>query len=241
MFPVPLSNKSCRGCSASLDAFGHHSLACTRTSMIKRRALVPELTWVQVCSEAGGSVKHRPLLNSLAIPGVAPDDGRELDLVVGRLPIYGGKTVIGDVSLRSPLSAAGAPKNGAQNEAGSTFHGARMDKARAYPELCGEHSNFTFLVLACEVGGHFSEECHALIRQLVMCRAAVHPEHLRPFVKNMYKRRWYGVLSCAIQRAVAWNIAGSGELLFEPLHPALDFEELCATCVDSPVVSRMPG
>ena len=103
--------------------------------MIKRRALLPELAWVQICSEAGGAVKHRPLLRSLAIPAVPPDDGRELDLVVGRLPVYGGKTIIGDVTLRSPLSGEGAPRFNAHREAGATFHNARLDKANAYPEL----------------------------------------------------------------------------------------------------------
>ena len=209
--------------------------------MIKRRSLLPELAWVQICSEAGGCVKHRPKLNSLAIPGVSPDDGRELDVVVGRLPLYGGKTIIGDASLRSPLSAEGVPKNHAERCAGSTFQGAYNDKARNYPELCGEHSSFKFLVLASEVGGHLSVECHELIRQLVKCRASYHAPHLRPFIKNMYKRRWYGIISCAIQRAIAWNIAGSGEVQFEPLHKLPDFEELCATCVDPPEVSRMPG
>ena len=102
-------------------------------------------------------------------------------------------------------------------------------------------SRFQFLVVACEVGGHLSEECHTLIGQLVTYKAASSPDHLRRFVKGMFRRRWYGLLSCAIQRAVAWNLAGTGEPFFEALHPVPDFEELCATCVWSPEVSRMPG
>ena len=147
----------------------------------------------------------------------------------------------GDVTLGSSLSALGLPRKCAEKDAGSTFHGARLNKASMYPELQGDRPHFQFLVLGCEIGGHLSEECHTLIKQLVMCRASLHPVHLRPFIKNMYKRRWYGVLSCVIQRAIAWNIAGTGELMFEPLHPAPEFEELCASCVDPPVVSRMPG
>ena len=57
----------------------------------------------------------------------------------------------------------------------------------------------------------------------------------------MYKRRWCGILSRAIQRAVAWNIAGSGEVQLEPLIIAPDCEELCATCVDGLAISCMPG
>ena len=194
--------------------------------MIKRRALFPEFAWVQICSEARGAVEHRPLLRSLAIPAVPPDDGREPNLVVGRLPIYGGKTIIGDVTLRSPLSGVGAPRFDAHREAGATFHNARLDKASAYPELMQPSSNFKFVVLACELGGHLSEECHTLMRQLVRHRTSLLPRHLRPFAAKMQQRRWYSMLSCAIQRAVAWNTAP-------------DFEELCAGCVWSPAVSRM--
>ena len=241
MLRVPLSVAECASCSICLDGFGHHVLACTRTGLIKRGALLPELAWVQICTEAGGSVKHRPKLNSLAFPGVAAEDGRELDIVVGRLPIFGGKTVLGDATLRSPLSAEGVPKHRAEDEAGSTFHGARLDKARTYPELNVQQPHFTFLVLACEVGGHLSEECHSLLKQLATCKATSHPIHVRASVKAMYKRRWYGILSCAIQRAVAWNIAGSGDLNFQALWPSPEFEELCCMCVDAPDVSRMPG
>ena len=162
-------------------------------------------------------------------------------MVAGRLPILGGKTVVGDVTLRSPLSALGVPKNHAEKEAGSTFHQARLDKAVTYPELMSQESHFEFLVLACEVGGHLSSECHDLLGQLVTYKAAAQPEHLRPFVKGMYRRRWYGMISCAIQRAVAWNLSGAGDPKFEMLHPVPDYEELCATCVWSPEVSRMPG
>ena len=171
--------------------------------MIKRRAILPELAWVQICSEAGDSTKHHPRVNSLAIPGVSPADERELDLFVGRLPIFGGKTVLGDVTLRSPLTAEGAPKNGAHREAGSTFHTARLDKARAHPELMSAESRFQFLVLACEVGGHLSEECHTLIGQLVTYKAASSPDHLRRFVKGMFRRRWYGLWCAALSSAVS--------------------------------------
>ena len=79
MLPVPLNSSTCRGCAADLDGWGYHILACTRTGMIKRRAILPELVWVQICTEARGSVKHRSLLSSLAVPKVPRDDGRELD------------------------------------------------------------------------------------------------------------------------------------------------------------------
>ena len=127
----------CRG------GFSHHVLACTRTGLIERRACLLELAWVQICTEAGGSVKHRPKLNSLAFPGVAAEDGRELDIAVGRLPIFGGKTVLGDATLRSPLSAEGVPKHRAKHEAGFTFHGARLAKDVSGRILSSMWSNLT--------------------------------------------------------------------------------------------------
>lgn len=165
--------------------------------------------------------------------------------MVGRFAICGSKTIIGDVTLCSPLSMDGVLKNHVESETGSTFHGVRLSKHGDYPELVGEHPHFQFLVLACEVGGHLSEECHTLLKQLVKCRASFHPAQLRPFFKNMFKRRWYGIFSCAIQRAVAWNISGSGEMQLAPLHalisrssvrPASIYRRSVA-CLAEPVVA----
>ena len=102
------------------------------------------LAWVQVLIEAEANARHRPLLRDLAIPSVQDTDSRQLDIVAGGMPLYGGKTIVGDATLRSPLSGAGVPHPGAASIDGATFPGARRDKAGAYPELAQEGARHKF-------------------------------------------------------------------------------------------------
>ena len=238
--PLPLGQTNCASCGHELDEFGHHVLACTRTGWLKRRSAIHEMTWVQIAGEALATVKYQPKMNSFGIPGVAPTDQRKLDLVIARLPIFGGKTVIGDCTLRSPLTGAGDTRPHASSEAGATFHGARVDKAAKYPELHRPQSRFAFLVLASEVGGHSSDECHALLKQLARARANLHQETVRQAAKAMYLRRWYSILSVGIQRAVAANLSGVDNTSLENFGVSVAFDELFHACANLSEVSRMP-
>lgn len=179
-------------------------------------------------------------MNASGIPGVLGDDQRELDVVISRLPIYAVKTVLADATLRSPLTGAGLARPGASREAGATFHGARMDKARAYPELHVQQSRFAFPVLASETGGRSSDECHALIAQLARARARLHNEAVRGATRAMYTRRSYSMLSIGVQKAVAANFSGVDNVSFQNINVHVDFEELCTTCVNLSDVSRLP-
>ena len=151
----------------ALDDFGHHQLACTRSGWLKCRATGIELSWLQVCLEAGASARHRPLLRNLAIRNIPDDDLRQLDIVAGGLPIYGGHTVLIDITLRSPVAGDGSIRFRSDVVDGATFAQARRDKLSAYPELAEEDPRRIFLVLACEIGGRMSVECHELLRQLL--------------------------------------------------------------------------
>ena len=174
---LPLAGSACKACSEELDAFGHHLLSCTRSGWLKRRAAGLEKAWVQVLSEAGANAQHRPLLRDLAIPGVLDTDSRQLDLVASGLFFFGGKRIVGDATLRSPVSSRGVPhgqtstQGGAATTDGFIFAQARRDKAVAYPELAAETARHKFLVLGTEVGGRFSEECVDLIRKCVELKA----------------------------------------------------------------------
>ena len=195
---------------------------------------------VQIASEAKATVKHRPKLNTLGVRNVLPSDQRELDLVVSRLPIYGGKTVLGDATLRSPLTGSGDARPHASSESGATFHGARVDKASAHPELHVPQCRFAFLVLASEIGGHCSSECHALIKQLANARANLHQESTRTTAKAMYTRRWYAILSVGIQKAVAANLSGVDNCSLDNVHSFVAFDELFHACANLSEVSRLP-
>eukprot|EP00438_Fugacium_kawagutii_P032674 Skav232231 [mRNA] locus=scaffold4367:62556:63930:- [translate_table: standard] len=90
-------------------------------------------------------------------------------------------------------------------------------KRLRYPELLrpGPHR---FLVLACEVGGRWSADCCDLVRVLVRVRTQrVHPAARRA-ASTAYMRRWWHILSCAQQGALAPALLG--ELWVAPAQPA---------------------
>ena len=81
------------------------------------------------------------------------------------------------------------------------------------------------MVLACEVGGRFSEECIELIRQLLREKIRNVPSGLQGTLRMALRRRWYGILSIAIQRAVAINLLGE-EWEMPTVFPLPGIEEL---------------
>ena len=231
--PVPLANAVCKACAAPLDELGHHTLSCNRSGWLKRRATGLERAWVQVLAEAGANASHRPLLRDLAIPGVPDTDSRQLDILAGGLLLFGGKTIVGDATLRSPVSGSGLPHGGAASGAATTdgfvFAKARRDKHDAYPELFRENARHKFLVLGTEVGGRFSEESVDLVRQLIDNKARHLSADDSKLFKLIYYRRWWGILSVATQRAVAMNLLGGDWAPAIALHTPSAEELLCAT------------
>ena len=59
------------------------------------------------------------------------------------------------------------------------------------------------LVLAVEVGGRWNADSQALVRQLVQVRALRAPPALGAAASTVCTRRWWGMLSTAVQHAVA--------------------------------------
>jgi len=165
-------------------------------------------------------------------------DSRQLDIIAGGLSLYGGRTIVGDATLRSPLSGAGMPHGAAATVDGATFPAARRDKADAYPELVAESARHKFLVLASEVGGRFSEECIELVNKLLHAKCGHTQGQERKLLKLIYHRRWWAILSTAVQRAVALNLLGGDWA------PTCEFvlpceEELLCAAVVPPESTRM--
>ena len=67
-------------------------------------------------------------------------------------------------------------------------------------------------VLACEVGGRWAAECGDLIRDLLRVRAPRAPQALGHASRAGWERRWWGMLSCAQQTAVASTLLGNAWL-----------------------------
>ena len=212
--PLPLATRRCGGdgepgCGAAVDALGDHRAACPRSGLLARRALIVEQAWVRVAREAvgpEGRVVPQQWLARTTAPGVQPDDRRRLDLVV-----YGasrlGEALCCDVTLVSPLRTDGAPQPGAANRDGAALRVARRRKEAAYPELLRPGPQ-RLVVLAAEVGGRWSEEAAELVRGLVRTRSLRAPQALRGTARAGWQRRWWGILSCALQRAVAATLLG---------------------------------
>ena len=101
-----------------------------------------------------------------------------------RLPL--GQALCVDVTMVAPLTRAGRPCSRAADTDGAALTTARHRKHARYPGLLqpGPHR---LIVLACETGGRWRSECHSFLR----------------------RRRWWAILSCAQQRALASTLLGS--------------------------------
>ena len=189
---------------------GDHRAACARSGHLARRAPLIEQAWVRVCREAlggEGRVVPQQWLARTTAPGVREDDRRRLDLVV-----YGatcnGTALCCDVTLVSPLRADGNPHPRTARENGAALLRARRRKWERYPELLRPGPQ-RLIVLACELGGRWAAECGALIRDLLRVRAPRAPTALRHASRAGWERRWWGMLSCAQQTAVASTLLGN--------------------------------
>ena len=140
-------------------------------------------------------------------PGVREDDRRRLDLVV-----YGatrhGAALCCDVTLVSPLRANGHPQPRTAREDGAALVTARRRKRDRYPELLRPGPQ-RLVVLACEIGGRWAAECCDLVRDLLRVRAPRAPPALRQASRAGWERRWWALLSCAQQNAVASTLLGN--------------------------------
>ena len=213
--PLALAAQRCGGggspgCGAIVDPCGDHRAARARSGLLARRAPLIEQAWVRVCREAlggEGRVVPQQWLARTTAPGVGEDDRRRLDLVV-----YGatrhGSALCCDVTLVSPLRANGSPHPRTAREDGAAIMTARRRKRERYPELLRPRPQ-RLVVLACEVGGRWAAECGDLIRDLLRVRAPRTPAALRHASRAGWERRWWGMLSCAQQTAVASTLLGN--------------------------------
>ena len=78
----------------------------------------------------------------------------------------------------------------------------KRKRLRTYPELAVAR-RCELVVLGLEVGGRFSREAAAFLRQLAKARARESPARLRPAVQRASLHRWTGMLAVAAQRVLA--------------------------------------
>ena len=93
-------------------------------------------------------------------------DNRRLEIVADGLPLFLGAQLAVDTTLVSVLRRDGTPRPRCANEDGAALVAARRRKEGTYPELTGRDGRTRLVVLACEVGGRWSEEGQDFVRSL---------------------------------------------------------------------------
>ena len=183
-------------------------MACRAAGRFQQRAKGLEQAWIRVLREAGASnVKSQPRLNRLGLFGIRHDDFRRLDAAAYGLPGRDLPLLI-DATLRSPLSKNGQPRPGAATIPGSTFAAAYSEKAAEYPDVANS-GQCTFRVLAAEVFGRFDEPSRTLITELSHAHVQGERRIMRRRLQLIYHRRWWGILSVAVQKAMAESLVSS--------------------------------
>ena len=205
LLPLPPTKRTC-GCGRLLDSFGHHCAACANVGVLGRRGFALESAAARVCREAGARVSVNQLVRDLDIAAPDAGDNRRLEVVADGLPLFHGAQLAIDTTMVSPLSRTGLPHARCADVDGAATVAARRRKERRYPELSGEQGRARLVVLACEVGGRFSEECRHFLSQLSKFKARDEPPLLQQRVRHAWLHRWGAMLACSGARALALSL-----------------------------------
>ena len=95
-------------CNHGLDKYGDHLASCMKSGRVKKRAKCLEVTWAQICEEAGGAVVRNAKLRDMKLR-IDHRDRRHVEFAVFGLPFWGGIPLLCDVTQGSPLKVDGFP------------------------------------------------------------------------------------------------------------------------------------
>ena len=155
------------------------------------------------------------------------------------LLLYGGRTIVVDATLRSPLTGSGMWRYNGHDEDGASFAQATRDKHHKYPELLSQGLRVHFVVAAAEVGGRACEALIDLVRQAARHKATQFAPKLRGSMRTVLTRRFWSILSVATQRAVAQCASEQFDINRAAQFPVPDLESLLSH-PEAPDVSRLP-
>jgi hypothetical protein len=187
-------------------------LACNRNGLIKMRSHALEQVWAQVFREAGAQVVENSMLRDTGVAGIAPIDGRQLEIVAYGLPLHHGVPICGGATLVSSISSQGKSKHGSWHRAAA----AARWRSEANTQGIMSSSRITRLrdVLGCQVGGCWSADALRML-SLAQARADRASEILRPSVQHACLSRWKAFSSIAAQGALAATLRGDGGTLHQ--------------------------
>ena len=201
-FNLPLVQRCCR-CHHFLDPKGDHRCACATSGFLSIRGYELEVVMARVCREGGARVQSIKFLRDLNVDGIAPTDGRRIEIIANGLGLFHGAQLAIDTTIVSALRRNGMARPRAAKEDGVVLEKARKKKETTYPELTGEYGRARLVVFAIEVGGRWSPETIRFIHLLAEDRAKQRPEKLRKQAAAAWKRRWVNMISVGTQRAIA--------------------------------------
>ena len=116
-----------------------------------------------------------------------------------------------DATMVSALTSRGAATARAADVDGAAIGRAERKKRRRYPELLNSPFG-RLVVLACEVGGRWSDTSLRFVAGLAKHKARAAPALLRSSARAAWLSRWWGLLSVAAQSALASTLTGDGVL-----------------------------
>ena len=116
-------------------------------------------------------------------------------------------------------------------------HGTLAHKEATYLELAGRNQYGELTVLACETGGRWHHRALSMVSILIEAKTQTIAPFLRQAAALAYHRRWWGILSTALQRTVATSLLdhpGMGNM------PGPSPEPPLGDLLQIPEVSRLP-
>ena len=161
---------------------------CVCVRPLERRRLASVLSSVLCPVVSVGTLASHPLLparRNTTFP-VDPNDNRRIDCLVTGTGLHQGRPLFCDATVRSPLKGTGEPHPRAANTDGAVLRKARKDKERKYGDLAASPLA-ELVVLACEVGGRWSDETGELVR--LLAKGKVKNEH--PLLRRSAELAWH--------------------------------------------------
>ena len=136
---------------------------------------------------------------------VSANDDRAIEVLASGLPMFQGAQLAVDITIRSPLTATGAPVPNTSHTAGAALLQARRDKERKYAELlAGDRCRL--VVVGVDTGGRWSAESTDFVSCLAAAKAREAPTVLRGSAFEGWRRRWARMLSVSCMRAFACSL-----------------------------------